>query len=224
MLKFISQLLFSVCLFAIYANATAESSSGKKVDLSSSYSYVGLRAGRAILDSDDIDARLDGGTTHTHDGYYSHTHDDIDDTAFFSVFYGKKFKNRPLRLELEYANINGLDYVSSNSLDLEAESQRLMLNLYYDHEAGRNFYINAGVGIGAADNDISGTSISSDNGTQFAYSVGIGATYVIRPKINLEFGYRYVNLGDLDYTNSSSIKTNDDLESQEGFIGVRYLF
>jgi len=203
-------------------NVLAETSSD--VALSQDYYfYAGLRGGRALLDSDEIDARLDDVTGHRHDGYY-HYHDaENDDVAFFSVFAGKKFIY-PLRLELEYTYNNELDFVNRNNINADIKSRRLMLNLYYDRQIGKNVFLNLGLGLGVSDNEISGSGLVDKSSEQFTFSLGVGVVFEIKPRIHLETGYRYVKLGDIDFIDTASANKSDDLESQESYLGVRFLF
>jgi opacity protein-like surface antigen len=93
-------------------------------------------------------------------------------------------------------------------------SWNAMLNGYYDFDFGAPWKPYVMAGIGAARNKfktISGTNPSSvtlpaffsnfqlagDSETSFAWQLGLGVGYAISAGRTLEFGYRYVDLGDL---------------------------
>jgi opacity protein-like surface antigen len=222
--KLLSSLL--ACSLLIPA-AWAEKATFK--DLQNEFTYLGIRGGRGTLDSDTIDSRVDI----TYDCYYSPGYyhacyrDEDDDTAFYSVFGGRKIPDTPFRVELEYTYNTVLDMLDRNGTPMEVKTRRTMLNGYYDHEASDRMFLHIGLGAGMAKNTITGDNgyaLNGDNGSQFAYALGVGANWRAMPRLDLEMGFRYVWLGDANYTDVNGYNVSDDMNSRELYIGARIRF
>jgi opacity protein-like surface antigen len=89
-----------------------------------------------------------------------------------------------------------------------------MLNGYYDFSAAGPWkpYVTGGIGVArnkvktiSATNPSAATlpalfsnyQLVGDSDTSFAWTIGAGVGYAVGPKVTLELGYRYVDLGDL---------------------------
>jgi len=124
-----------------------------------------------------------------------------------------------------------------------------MANLYYDFGRYRNWVPYVGVGIGIARHDVGdvsftnvagnppGTTFNNLNGstqTNFAWSLMAGAAYQISHRAVLDFGYRYIDMGDVSVRGnicdvacvggSRDRLSIDDMHAHEFKIGLRYHF
>lgn len=123
-----------------------------------------------------------------------------------------------------------------------------MANLYYDFGRFRNFVPYVGVGIGVARHDVGNVSftgvgaglgatfndINGTTDTNFAWSLMAGAAYQISHRAVLDFGYRYIDMGDVNVRGdicttscgggSDDRLSIDDLHAHEFKIGLRYHF
>lgn len=118
------------------------------------------------------------------------------------------------------------------------KSQRMMLNVYKDFYLTDEFglYVNGGLGIaelkssGWQGNENRQYHANSDR--NIAYSVGVGATYRPVDNINIDFGYRYVDSGKTEsgwnaFGNARGLQDEQmkaKIESQELYLGIRYIF
>ncbi len=138
---------------------------------------------------------------------------DYEDDFGYGVNFGYKFAN-PLRVELEY-RIGENDVNDSNS-SLKVES--LMGNLWYDFRAGERLRPYAGIGLGMANMELSG----SDDDVGIA-QVGAGVNYHLTPRLVLDAGYRYAVSEDLELKgDTSTLET--EYQSQSLLLGLRYNF
>jgi len=123
-----------------------------------------------------------------------------------------------------------------------------MANLYYDFGRYRNWVPYVGVGLGVARHDVGdvsfigtgagvGAAFNNLNGstqTNFAWSLMAGAAYQISHRAVLDFGYRYIDMGDVsvrgDICNVACVGGSqdrlsiDDMHAHEFKIGLRYHF
>jgi opacity protein-like surface antigen len=119
-------------------------------------------------------------------------------------------------------------------------SYTLMFNAYYDFGQWRGFVPYVGAGIGVAWHDMDEVNFTGDpfltnriegkTSTDFAWSLMAGAAYQISDRAILDFGYRFIALGDaksgtidsLGYVNPPV--TVRDMHAHEFKIGLRYHF
>jgi opacity protein-like surface antigen len=127
-------------------------------------------------------------------------------------------------------------------------SWALMLNGYYDFDAGGPWkpYVTGGIGVArnkvktiSATNPAAATlpalfsnfQLAGDTDTSFAWTLGAGVGYTVSPGMTLEVGYRYVDLGDLKIP-SQTVQFNPgpisypgakgELKSHEVTVGFRF--
>lgn len=123
-----------------------------------------------------------------------------------------------------------------------------MANLYYDFGQVRGFVPYVGVGLGIAHHDLGDVSftgvgpgvgatfsgLSGRSKTNFAWALMAGVAYQISPRAVFDFGYRFIDLGDVA-TRRGNICTIacggsqdrlsiNDMYSHEFKIGLRYHF
>ena len=122
----------------------------------------------------------------------------FDDTSFaVAAAIGSQivdFKTGSLRGEVEYTYNDTLE-----DKDIEYDAQLLMANFYYDFDINSPVTPYIGAGLGVAFNDVDYIN-DSDDSTSFAYSLSAGVSVAVNPKINVDLGYRYLNMTDSDIT------------------------
>lgn len=111
-----------------------------------------------------------------------------------------------------------------------------LANFYYDFDMGHRITPYVGVGLGFAAHTMDAgknigagdfTDFSGKTETEFAWALMAGVDIDLRSNWKLDIGYRYLDLGDVSYTDATSgTKTFiiDDLESHEIRVGLRYQF
>lgn len=169
--------------------------------------------------------------------------DDQKDLTNVSLGFGYDFGNG-WRTEGEYTFKNDAEFTSGStnfptSLNHhKVETQRLMLNAYRDFEIMQNVAVYGNLGLGVARTESSGwqgnasRQYLSNTETQLVYSVGAGASYKAIDNLNLDLGYRYVDLGKADsglnnFTNARNLQDEQmkvHLYSSEFYLGARYSF
>lgn len=175
----------------------------------------------------------------------THQSIDVQDTGLFGVGIGMKVDDQ-VRLEgnLTYYSpfdVDGRDG-AGNNISTEVESIGAMLSLLYDIEQIHDFvgtdtftpYIGGGVGLSMLDTDVMTTSGGANEpGTEvynltYAVQAGVGAR--ITDTLTLDFGYKFINMGQFEQdggvSNGANSKTTkfDDLLVHEFKAGLRYQF
>ncbi|MFA3762099.1 outer membrane protein [Yersinia sp. 2466 StPb PI] len=148
------------------------------------------------------------------------------------------------RTEGEYVFKKKSEYTSgsttfANSFNHhKVDVQRLMLNAYRDYALGYDFSIYGTLGLGIAKVESDGwqgntsRQYGSNTQTNLAYSLGAGISYAPIKRLNLDLGYRYVDMGNVEsgYNNFNNVRGLKDeqmkarLVSSEVVLGARYLF
>ncbi len=133
------------------------------------------------------------------------------------------YRHEHWRGELEYIwrkkNNKNLGGVS----DVSFKSQSLMLVVYYDFFPYSWFtpFVNAGVGYTNNKLDIAIPVVGAKykvKGDNFTWSLGAGISAKMTNRLNIDLGYRYYDMGDLDTLNAKT-ETSD----HEVYMGVRYV-
>ena len=159
-----------------------------------------------------------------------------------------------IRTELALAYRGGFELdepdsgVPPTTFKSEIRSWNAMLNGYYDFELGGPWkpYVTAGIGVARnevktinATNPAAATQpalfsnfqLVGETETSFAWQIGFGVGYAVKPGMTLEFGYRYVDLGDLKIPAQTVIfnpgpveyaGAKGELKSHELTIGFRF--
>jgi|GEM_PF-1197324 len=152
----------------------------------------------------------------------------------------------PIRNELEFSyrfktknDIEAKNQTTgvSQSGNMEVESQNYMLNTYYDISVGGLFSPYIGVGFGLARNVVEvdttlggvAQSFGNDEQINFAWSLNAGAAYRVTPNWALDFGYRYISLGEIKTADGTGANAgrrfeHGTLKSHDLSLGVRYSF
>ena len=133
------------------------------------------------------------------------------------------YRHEHFRAELEYIwrdkNSGNLSSFSSAKF----ESQSYMFVVYYDFFPYSWFtpFVNAGIGWSDSKVRIVNYPTNTNNkvdATNFTWSLGAGISAKVTNRLNIDVGYRYFDMGDLDEFNG---KTN--VTDQEVYVGVRYV-
>jgi len=135
------------------------------------------------------------------------------------------------------------------TFETQVSTLTAMANLYYDFGMIRNFVPYVGVGFGVARHDLDDVSFTGvgagvgapfnnlrgSDETNFAWSLMAGAAYQISERAVLDFGYRYIDMGDVSTARGDICSTScgtgsrdklsvDDITAHEFKIGLRYHF
>ncbi len=133
------------------------------------------------------------------------------------------YRYEHFRAELEYIWRDKNDGNLAAFSDAKFESQSYMFVVYYDFFPYSWFtpFVNAGIGWTDSkltiNNSTTRTSNKIDN-TNFTWSLGAGISAKVTNRLNIDVGYRYFDMGDLDMYNG---KTN--VTDQEVYLGLRYV-
>ena len=123
-----------------------------------------------------------------------------------------------LRGELEYTfRPDTTDVKSLIFGDDNINAQNIMANLYYNvvELPFINLYVNAGIG----NTKFSGNSkLKTDN--NFTWSAGLGANLSLLNIANLDVGYRYIDMGDLEFNNGNKLSK----DAHDIYVGLRFGF
>ena len=139
-----------------------------------------------------------------------------------SRFFSPSFKSLRAEIELSYYE-NDLAGVAFNP---EVSATAYMANLVYDLQPISGIpkltpYV--GVGIGASTVEIEGTSLRSDESTEFAYQVRVGLGYQLRPTLDLSLGYHFFDVMDPTFRSVSG-EFDTEFRSHAVEAGLRYRF
>jgi outer membrane protein OmpA-like peptidoglycan-associated protein/outer membrane protein W len=128
---------------------------------------------------------------------------DFDNNWMASGGVGYAFSNG-FRLEGELAYRNN-DFEDS---DTEVTAKSAMLNLYYDFNRGGRLEPYVGVGVGYANVDPDIAFHEDDSG--FAYQALAGVAIGLTERLDLDIGYRYFRVDDLDFGGTTIPDILDD--------------
>ena len=133
------------------------------------------------------------------------------------------YRHEHWRTELEYIwrkknseNLGGIT-------DVDFNSQSLMLMVYYDFLPYTWFtpFVNAGIGYTWNKLNIGIPLVGvtyKTKGNNVTWSLGAGISAKITNRLNMDIGYRYLDMGDLDTLNGKTETTDHEV-----YMGVRYV-
>ena len=140
--------------------------------------------------------------TQTDDNPLSGSFNDV--KPVYSVGVGYKFDNN-FRADVN-AQLRNSKHESATT---EYKSKAVFVNGYYDFDSSSIFtpYVTAGVGY--AQNKMDGLATETTNVTNknFAYNAGFGSKVNVAKDVDLDLGYRFVNLGDFKSKTSNTVTT-----------------
>lgn len=146
---------------------------------------------------------------------------DFDNVWMMSGAVGYRYSY--FRAELEYTYREDHDETSPLGLSgTEFGAQNLMLNGYFDFLPNYVIspYISAGIGWAQVSMDTfsynyGNTIVESNESDNFAWSLGAGMTVRVNKCLNIDAGYRYIDMGDIE---------NANINAHEVYFGLRYTF
>ena len=194
------KVLVCASLIALSASAfAADTNSGVYVrgDIGASKMFTGTQTGEAPLSGDLQNIK-----------------------PVYSVGVGYKFDNN------FRADINAQLRNSKHNKDAtEYKSKAVFVNAYYDFDSSSIFtpYVTAGVGY--AQNNMDNLKSETKNVTNknFAYNAGFGSKINVAKDVDLDLGYKFVNLGNFKSTNSK-VETKTKAHAHELSAGVIFSF
>jgi len=222
----------SLCLAALGATASAAAEPG---------TYLSGRLGVAYESFGD--AEMWGSTS----GPATHQYDRRDSGATFAAgaAVGYAFE-MPLRAELEYTYRTQFHHEKnptnngSHDVNVDTQTQTLMVNGYYDFHNGTGCTPFLSAGIGWARHTTDAPAYPATGGMplyrsveqtvdRFAWSLGAGLAFDLTEAMTLDVQYRHLDLGRGEWQNHAA-STGDtgyfraDLTSNEVLFGLRYAF
>lgn len=165
----------------------------------------------------------------------------FDDSWLVDVGGGCGSVSRGLRADLLFGFRGDRDFsgvaqpgfgAASTAVTTSVRSYTLMLNAYYDFGRIRGFVPYLGAGVGAAfhnldDVSVAGARAKGGDSTAFAWALMAGLGYQVSDRALLDFGYRYIDMGDADAGGSATSARSIDLgglSAHEFKLGLRYHF
>lgn len=157
----------------------------------------------------------------------------LEDDWMQSAGLGYAFDNN-FRLEGEISHrFNALDPLVVGREDGDVRAFAAMLNGYYDFNRGGRFEPYVGLGIGGArvdGNFIRHTGLVNvdDKDTGIAYQALAGVAIGLTEQLDLDIGYRYFTVQNLEFDGTTSNTTpttfDSDYEHQAVTVGLRWQF
>jgi outer membrane immunogenic protein len=177
--------------------------------------YIGLRFIGAY-------AEVQDSKTTNFNGALQVNHDE-DLVAGNSIILGYRWKSLPLRTELEVGVRYRFDYDVGSSIGYENNLSTVtgLFNVAYEYRNNSGFTPYAGGSIGWAQNNsniernniITGDTEKFENGEHnFAWGGMTGVTWRFAKHWDIDLGYRYINLGEIN-TGISNIGTRIEAEN-----------
>lgn len=133
------------------------------------------------------------------------------------------YRYKHFRGELEYVWRKNNSGNISDISKVTFKSQSYMFVVYYDFFPYSWFtpFVNAGVGYSRHKLAIKIPSVGASNemkDTNFTWSLGAGISAKVTNRLNVDVGYRYYDMGDLD-----KFYGKTSLTDQEVYVGLRYV-
>lgn len=173
--------------------------------------YAALRAGISYLHTQaDISKVTTSNNTFLHDS---------NGVFLGAAAIGAKYNF--LRAELEYS-YRGTATQKYHVATVKSDFQSYMFNLYYDFDTETKVspFVMAGAGLSTVYIDDTATAVEYRD-ELFTYNVGLGLTYALNEKINLDLGYKFVRTNDASVSNGS---VDVATFSNDLYFGARYTF
>ncbi len=168
------------------------------------HGYFGLRGGLAdVHETDVVDEYVSTGFGSGYIGYYT----------------------SPFRAEIEFTvgSQAGFDKKETGkNIDMEAQFQRIMANAYLDINASRYVRPYIGGGIGTAFYHVKNNDTDiKESGNNFAWNAGAGVGIRLTRNVTFDTGYRYVDMGTVEFENKDE---GMHFSAHEAYAGLRFLF
>ncbi len=176
--------------------------------------YLGIKGGTANANLND-----------TEDSVVDEAIFDFDYEWFFAGSLGYRYSF--MRFELEYTHRNEYE-VKANDEEGGLKSKSYMANVYLDFAPYYvvSPYISGGLGFTdlKLSHTTTGTNFGQADTTNFTWSLGGGLTVRINKCLNMDLGYRYLDMGNVDINTPIGKVGELDVNAHESYMGLRYTF
>lgn len=134
-----------------------------------------------------------------------------------------------LVLEADQHQVAGLGTFSGGAATGEASAIIGLANGYLDYELGAfTPFVSAGVGYANLDLDNFGTTptgqVLDTDEDGVAWQVGVGTAYAVSDTLNIDLGYRYSGIEDVNVTANDGTSSDLDFRNHQVTIGIRKAF
>jgi len=201
--------------------------------------YLTAKAGLSLMEFDDpyYYSTIGGDTTWRYD---SSGDDNVCGGGFGLGYY---FSNN-LRAEIEYFYRAQFGYNQRTNDNLfnasqELKTQTLMAQIFYDFKNNTSLtpYVFAGAGVAHHKAEASAQLTfapyysykGSNDSTEFAWDIGVGISYAVNDRIDIDFMYRYLSMGEVEWENNRTdggdpAGGTGEMIANEFLFAVRYSF
>ncbi len=174
--------------------------------------YLAGRLGRAKIEQEEARGNID-----------SYENDGVISKKRLVASGAIGYRHEHWRAELEYIWRKKNDKNLGGVTDVSFKSQSIMLAVYYDFFPYSWFtpFVSAGIGYTKNRLNIAIPLVGANykvNGDNFTWSLGAGISAKVTNRLNVDVGYRYFDMGDLDTLNG-----NTETTDHEVYMGVRYV-
>ncbi len=181
---------------------------------------VAVMAGATSAAAQGMYAAVNGGVNFTHDGKFMSSGVDSAFEAGYAagVSIGFDFGDYRVEGEVSYRS-NDAEKVGGTSVSANISTTALMVNAFYDFDAGSPFVPYAGAGLGAGFSTFEMPGTDGDT-TSFAYQFIFGAAYEMSDAVELTLDYRLFSMGTPNYE-FSGIEQSQAYWNSAIMLGVR---
>lgn len=130
----------------------------------------------------------------------------------FAVALGLRIRHVRLEAEYTFSSVAKKD-------NYEQQTDTMFAQLYYDIPFKSPIRPFLNVGAGRHVTKIKEKNVYKDERHGLAYNLGAGVTWNVSTAVNIDLGYRYLNVGDLK-TRTGTVKPKQHI----AYIGWRYVF
>ena len=175
--------------------------------------YIAGRLGQAKIESEDSRGEADG-----------YGNDKVINKRRLIASGAIGYRHEHWRAELEYIwRKKNNKTIAGGISDVSFKSQSYMFVVYYDFFPYSWFtpFVNAGIGYTKNKLRIHNNTVDvgySAKGNDFTWSLGAGISAKITNRWNMDLGYRYNDMGDLDTLNGKT-----EVDAHEVYVGARYV-
>lgn len=175
--------------------------------------YIAGRLGQTKIESEDDRSGVSG-----------YGDDDVISKKRLMVSGAVGYRHEHWRAELEYIWRKKNDKTIADGIsDISFKSKSYMFVVYYDFLPYTWFtpFVNAGIGYTKNKLSIHNNIVDvgyKAKGNDFTWSIGAGVSAKITNRWNMDLGYRYYDMGDLDTLNGKT-----KVDAHEVYMGARYV-
>lgn len=192
--------------------------------------YLAIRGGIAFPEDTEFGALATTITNSYDDGYFVGGAAGMDLGRFGAFQLRGDIEAGYRQADIDSHNVGGLGTFSGADAFGETSVTYGLANLYADFDTGSFLkpYISAGGGIGHVDFDNHGVTgvgtALSESGTGYAFQAGAGVSMDVGNGFDLEVGYRYFAVYDVELTAADGTTSDVDVEDHQILFGLRKSF